>query len=369
MPADDEARSPAGASAPSGGDAVLASERAAGMITLQRADAAHGLSAAARTAIADSLRRWARDPEIYGVVMRSATAAAFCGGGGEQELAAWGPAAVARTSLGDAYGLLWRMECFTKPTVTLIDGMAAGLLGALCLYGTHRAAGESYRFALPEVGFGYFPGHGLACLLKRLPAGIGMYLALTGRGIGRADAYRLGLVTHCVAATRFDAIARAIADAEPVDLLLDACHEEPGTGELEGIAAPIARCFVADTLEEIIDRLRAESEHPGWAQAVIADLMRVSPTSLKITHRRLCEAQAGEVRATLLADFRVACRMLEGRDFSVGVRARCGDGKRSQWQPSRLEDVREQDVEAFFAGLGGDELRLASRAEMQAFRA
>jgi enoyl-CoA hydratase len=221
---------------------------------------------------------------------------------------------------------------------------------------------------MPEVGFGYFPGHGLACLLKRLPAGIGMYLALTGRGIGRADAYRLGLVTHCVAATRFDAIARAIADAEPVDLLLDACHEDPGAGELEGIAAPIARCFAADTPEEIIDRLRSESEHRGWAHAVVADLMRAAPTSLKIAHRRLCEAQAGDVRATLLADFRVACHMIEGWDFYAGVRARFEGGEPPQWRPSRLEDVRKEDVEAFFAGLGADELKLASRAEMQAFR-
>jgi enoyl-CoA hydratase len=196
-----------------------------------------------------------------------------------------------------------------------------------------------------------------------------MYLALTGRGIGRADAYRLGLVTHCVAATRFDAIARAIGDAEPVDLLLDACHEDPGRGELDGIAAPIARCFVADSPEEIINRLRSESEHPCWAQAVTADLMRASPTSLKIAHRRLREAQAGDVRLALLADFRVACHMVEGRDFAAGVRAHLGDGERPQWQPKRLEEVRQQDVAAFFADLGADELKLASRAEMQAFRA
>jgi enoyl-CoA hydratase len=368
MPADDPPPRPP---ADAGGDAVLATERAAGVIAFDRAQAAQGLSAVARAAIADSLRRWARDPEIYAVIMRSATAVAFCGGGGERELAAWGRAAVARAraSLGDAYALLWRMECFTKPTITLIDGKAAGLLGALCLYGTHRVAGESYRFAMPEVGFGYFPGHGLAGLLKRLPVGIGMYLALTGRGIGRADAYRLGLVTHCVAATRFDAIGRAIADAEPVDLLLDACHEDPGGGELEALAAPIAHCFVADTPEEIITRLGSQSEHRAWAQGVVADLMRASPTSLKIAHRRLREAHAGDVRAALLADFRVACRVVEGRDFYAGVRARFEGGEPPQWRPGRLEEVRKEDVEAFFAGLGADELKLASRAEMQAFRA
>ena len=85
-----------------------------------------------------------------------------------------------------------------KPTVSLIDGVVVGSGVGISLYGTHRVAGERYRFAMPETGIGLFPDVGVAWAFARLPDEIGMYLGLTGRSIGRADAYRLGLATHCI---------------------------------------------------------------------------------------------------------------------------------------------------------------------------
>jgi enoyl-CoA hydratase len=276
----------------------------------------------------------------------------------------------ARASLRAEYALLWRTECFTKPTISLIDGVAMGVGAALSLYGTHRVAGEGYRIAVPETGIGACPGHGLSCALAAMPAAIGMYLALTGRPIGRADAYRLGLVTHCVPARRFAEIRREISAAEPVDQVLDQCHEDPGVGELETVRAAIARCFAADSPEAIIAHLRAEPSQREWADGVARDLAEKSPMSLKITHRHLREARAMDLRAALIADFRLACRILEGREFYEGVRAHLLEQDRvPKWRPERLEDVRMEGVDAHFVALGQEELNLASRAEMQAFRA
>ena len=61
-------------------------------------------------------------------------------------------------SLAEEYALNWLLECFTKPTVSLIDGVAMGSGVGISLYGTHRVAGERYRFAMPETGIGLFPG-------------------------------------------------------------------------------------------------------------------------------------------------------------------------------------------------------------------
>jgi enoyl-CoA hydratase len=352
---------------------LVAAESAAGVITLNRPWARNALTAAMRAAIAEALGRWARDPEIYAAIVVSATEDAFCAGADTSELAALGQSSMARAraSLRDAYALLWRTECFTKPTISLIDGVAMGQGAALCLYGTHRVAGERYGFALPETGMGAFPGDGLSCALARMPAAIGMYLGLTGRCIGRADAYRLGLVTHCVEARRFDEIRRAISAAEPVDQVLDQCHEDPGAGELEAVRGAIARAFAADSAEDIIAELRAEPEQREWADGVLRDLTRKSPTSLKITHRHVREARDMDLRATLIADFRLACHILEGRDFYEGARAHVFEHDRpAQWRPQRLEEVSVEGVDAYFAALGPEELQLASRTEMQmqAFR-
>jgi len=64
------------------GDIALAQRRAAGVITLKRPSACDPLRRPGRAAIADALSRWARDPEIYGAIVRAEGAAAFDGGGG-----------------------------------------------------------------------------------------------------------------------------------------------------------------------------------------------------------------------------------------------------------------------------------------------
>jgi enoyl-CoA hydratase len=93
-----------------------------------------------------------------------------------------------------------------------------------------------------------------------------------------------------------------------------------------------------------------------------------SPTSLKITHRHVQLARNLDLRATLIQDFRLACRCLEGEDLYEGVRALLIDRDRKpRWQPGRLQDVSGAMVEAYFAPLGAKELALPSRAKMQAF--
>src|SRR5690606_7235565 len=149
---------------------------------------------------------------------------------------------------------------------------------------------------------------------------VGMYLGLTGRSIGAADALALGLVTHCIPAARYEEIKAALADTWPVDTVLDEKHVDPGLGELPRYAEVIARCFSADSVEEIITRLDAESgEARAWASAVVADLRKRSPLSLKVTHRHLRNARTLDLRQTLSVDYRLACRFLEGDDFYEGV--------------------------------------------------
>lgn len=348
---------------------VLGQDNAAGLVTLDRPEALNALDTAMRAAMAAAFPPWARDPQIYAVVISSANDRAFCAGGDVREMAEWGRTrrADAIASLAAEYALNWQLECFMKPTVSLIDGVVVGSGVGISLYGTHRVAGERYRFAMPETGIGLFPDVGVAWAFARLPDEIGMYLGLTGRSLGRADAYRLGLATHCVPAARFEEIRAGLADADPVDDLLDARHEDPGPGALEPWRKVIARCFAADSVEDILARLEAETGTAGaWARDVIGELATRSPTSLKITHRHIRTARTLDLRATLAQDFRLGCRCLEGHDFYEGVRAQLIDRDRApKWQPSTLAEVGDATVDGYFASLGAAEIELPSRAEMQ----
>jgi len=351
-------------------DVIVAADGAAGIVTLNRPAARNALTTAMRAAIADGFRRWGRDPAIYAVLVASAADGVFCAGGDLKEMTDWGKTrrADARAALAAEYALNWRLDCFSKPTVALMDGVVMGSGVGITLYGTHRVAGENYRFAMPETGVGLFPDVGTSWVLARLPDDIGMYLALTGRAVSPADAYQLGLVTHCIPAARFGEIRAALCGADPVDPVLELLHDDPGLGELEALRPAIARCFSAPTVEAVLARLRAERGLvQTWAEGVLEALQARSPTSLKITHRLLALAPTLDLRECLIHDYRIACRCLEAHDLYEGVRALLVDRDQTpRWQPAGLEDVTEAMVAAYIAPLALGELELPSRDEMQA---
>ena len=78
--------------------------------------------------------------------------------------------------LQSEYALNWLLECFSKPTVSLMDGLVMGAGAGISIHGTHRVAGERYAFAMPETGIGFFPDDGLAWIFARLPGHVGLYL-------------------------------------------------------------------------------------------------------------------------------------------------------------------------------------------------
>jgi enoyl-CoA hydratase len=344
-------------------------EGSAGLVTLSRPQKRNALTIAARATLAARLTEYARDPLVYAVVVRSGVEGIFCAGGDVVEMAALADRDMeaAEKALADEIALVWRAECFTKPTVALIDGAVIGGGNGISRFGTHRVAGENYRFAMPETGLGLFPNNGLAHTFARMPKDIGMYLALTGDSVGPADAFHLGLVTHCIAAGEFVAITAALADADPVDPVVDARHVDPGSGPLLALGDVITRCFGAGTVVEIAARLARETgPHAAWAAATRERLLACSPTALVVAHRLIREASAMELRDVLELEHALICRMMELPDLHAGVRAWLGKtGAPPRWRPGRLEDVSPATIDAIFSAPEEHHLRLPTRRDMQ----
>ncbi|MDO9384849.1 MAG: enoyl-CoA hydratase/isomerase family protein [Hyphomicrobiaceae bacterium] len=355
-----------------GADITIAIDRCLAVITLQRVRALNALTASMRTEIAAAVPGFAREPQVYAVLLQSTSPRAFSAGSDVREIVqlAQRSRAEARAAFADEYRMNWLLECFSKPTISLIDGMVMGGGVGISGFNTHRVAGEAYSWAMPETMIGLFPDVGAAHALSRLGPE-GQYLALTGRSIGRADAFRLGLASHCIAAQHFPRIAEDLALANTVDPLLDGLHEDPGTGELEAYADVIALAFSACCVEDIVSRLDAvQGAKRAWAQQVVADLRKRSPLSLKVTHRHLKEAAALDIQRTLIADYRLACRFLEGHDFYEGVRASIIDKDGAPaWSPASLAAVTADQVDRYFVPLpASEELVLPSREDMQKAR-
>lgn len=346
---------------------------AMGLVTLRRTKALNALTAAMRSQYEEILINAARAPGTYCVVVQSASPKAFSAGSDVREVVETAKVNIAagRELFAKEYSLNWRCECFSKPVISLINGMVMGGGVGISLHGTHRVAGEGYSFAMPETKIGLFPDVGACHHLARMPDEIGLYLGLTGRSIGRADAYHLGLATHCIASDRFEEIKQLLANAECVDPVLDDRHLEPGAGDLDPYRETIARCFAAPSVEEIIQRLELTADsHKDWTASVAADLRARAPLSLKVTHRNILESRNRDLKSTLEMDYVLGLKFLDDHDFHEGARALLIEkDNKPEWRPSRLEDVTDEMLDAYFIVRHGFTLNLPTRAEMQVSRA
>jgi len=347
-------------------DILTREEGRAGIITLNRPQALNALTRDMVRTLEAHYVKWASAPRIYGVILEAAPGRAFCGGGDIRAVSD-GAKIDPQSVLGffrDEYQLNWSLECFTKPNVALIDGICMGGGAGISIFGTHRVAGENLRFAMPETGIGFFPDIGGGFFLARLPGEMGVYMGLTGRTIGRADAYYLGIATHCIAAEDFGRIRNAMIESDPIDPVLDALHRDPGEAELAARQDAVDRIFSGPTVEAIMSRLDAETgAHADWARETAAIIRRNAPLSLKVTLRQIREAKAlPRLKEALVTDFRLTSRFVASPDFHEGVRAALVDKDRSpKWRPQTLEEVTDAMVDACFAPLGGEELQLTDR--------
>ena len=169
-------------------EALIERRGCAGFITLNRPKALNALTLGMVRAIAAALDAWEGDDSVERVVVLGAGERAFCAGGDIRRLYEQGLAGdhdAQLTFWREEYQLNRRIKTYSKPYVALIDGIVMGGGVGVSAYASRRVAGERYRFAMPEVGIGFFPDVGATWLLPRLPRAAGAYLALTGANAQR----------------------------------------------------------------------------------------------------------------------------------------------------------------------------------------
>lgn len=335
-------------------DILLEKKNRCSLVTLNRPKALNALNYDMIALMEAHYIEWAGDPDVYGVVLQSSGGRAFCSGGDLKALYEWWKAGKVSTILEkytSEYQFNWTLDRFTKPHVSLINGFVFGGGVGISLYGTHKVAGENYRFAMPEAGIGFFPDVGATHFLPRMPGQIGLYLALTGNQIDRADAYALGLLTHCIDASQFDTIIAAMCDADPIDPVLDGRHVDPGPSALLQMRGQIDEHFSGDSVEEILSSLRgAKGAHAKWARETARTINKNSPLSLKVAFRQVRNSGHPSLDEALEIEGRIARAFLTGVEFYEGIRALLvdKDGK-PNWSPAALEDVSNEMVDDCFA--------------------
>jgi len=343
---------------------IARQERALRRITLNRPKALNALTLGMSVAVTALLREWATDPAVGAVLIDGAGERGLCAGGDIRALydAAKAGEPFPAKFWATEYYLDVLIARYPKPVVVVMDGIVMGGGIGLATHAAHRVVTDRSAVAMPEVGIGLFPDVGASFLLARSPGRCGTYLALTGDRIGAADAIYCGLADVHIPAARLAELPAALADcrsAADVRARLGALSAAPAPAKLPAAQPWIDECFAADTVEAILERLSARNLEA--AQAALATMRKMSPTSLKVTLRNLRDAAVfDKLEDSFRQDYRIALACIAGHDFIEGIRATIVDKDRNpRWDPARIEDVTAAIVERHFKPVGDLELKFA----------
>lgn len=326
-----------------------------GLIWLKRAKALHALTLPMIDAMTTHLLQWQHNPAIHAVVIQAEPSKAFCAGGDIRQIhESRGAFSQQLNFFEREYRLNQLIHDFPKPYIALMDGITMGGGVGISLHGSHCVAGERFTFAMPETGIGFFPDIGASHILAQCPGQFGFYLGLSGDQISVKDALGLNLVSAMVAGANFPKLVEALLQAnlrENAHQVVSDCIqkfvESPPASHLLKKKEGINSCFVADSMERIMDRLSQRKE--AWFQELQQRLASKSPLSLKVTLQQLRTTKTKNLAACLEIDGRLVRHFLQDHDLYEGIRAAIIDkDKRPFWEPQTLRDVTPMLVNRYF---------------------
>ncbi|WP_164234685.1 enoyl-CoA hydratase/isomerase family protein [Microbacterium hydrocarbonoxydans] len=325
---------------------LVRTEGALGRLTLNRPEAINALDQEMIRLMSEALEAWREDTDVQIVLIDGAGERGMCAGGDVRAL----HTQIVEGRLGDTaeffraeYALDAMIAEYPKPVVAFADGITMGGGIGLAGHAAIRIVTERSKLAMPETRIGFTPDVGGTWLLGRAPGRFGEYFGLTGSTMSAADALHLGFADYFVPSDRLDTLRDALAyRADPtgpaeIVLLFD---ETPEPSMLPAARAWIDEAFSADTVAEIVERLRAQGTTD--AAAAVDLLESLAPTGLSVTLDAIREARGMPgLREALEGEYRrVMWFVTQHPDLVEGIRAQVVDKDRNpRWDPPTIADL------------------------------
>lgn len=292
-----------------------------GVITLNRPKALNSLNQSMVEKLYPILSQWEKEKTL--VIVKGAGEKAFCAGGDVKAIAQEGLKGNRQLGLD-----FFRKEYMTNgligtyaiPYIAIIDGITMGGGVGLSVHGHYRIATERTLFAMPETQIGLFPDVGGSFFLPRLGGKLGTYLALTGVRLKGYDVHKAGIATHYVESKSVGELEKALLECESQKEIQETLAKFHVQSDQEFSLKPrmnqIDKCFSGESMEQIVDNLRADGSQ--WAQETMEIMKKMSPTSLKVTLKQLKLGATMELHDCLQMEYRLAANTLAAKDFFEG---------------------------------------------------
>ena len=327
-----------------------------GLITLNRPKALNALTLSMVREIHPKLKEWENNPSVKNVLIKAEGEKAFCAGGGIRALHDWGRNndKEATGFYREEYILNQYIKRYSKPYISLVNGIVMGGGVGLSVHGSYRIAGENYSFAMPETGIGLFPDVGGSFFLPRLDYEAGTYLALTGNRIKASDAIFLGTATNYIKSENFSNLLEDLSEEknDPKDII-EKYSTNPSESEFKKISQFCDKIFKGNTVEEIVENLK--NENSDLSKKILSTIKQKSPTSLKVALKSLRLGKEISFEECMMMEFRMVNKVMNDHDFYEGVRALIIDKDNNpNWKPNKISEVEDSFVDEFFHKLDDD---------------
>ena len=311
-----------------------------GHITLNSPETLNSLTLNMVDEISYLLDKWELDPEIKMIILSGSGEKAFCAGGDiralyESMCSSQGPI-FAEKFFESEYRLDFKMHKFSKPIISILDGIVMGGGAGLMFGSSYKISTERTRFAMPEIGVGLFPDVGFTSIIKTLPKGLGLYMMLTSTQLTASDTVFCDLTNVSINSKDIDRLL--------TDMTKQIWHDEPEEN-IAMIDSLVKKNSYANKIKELpeskimkeIDKIQSLTDEQeltkvcsnilsnqtddDWYLRGKNSLQTGSPTSAHLIWLQCLNSSNLNLKEVFKFELNLAIQITRIGDFKEGIRA------------------------------------------------